>query len=228
MMDSTYWLFAIPGLILGMWAQFKLMGTYGHYLRVGTARGLSGAQAARAVLDTAELHDMPIHEVGGRLTDHYDPMKKALFLSSENFHGNSVAAVGVAAHEAGHALQHKAAYAPLQFRMMMVPVTRIASFAWMGILILGFILGGPYFGRFLGIAIAIFAIITLFQIITLPVEYDASRRAKAQLLRLGVVQPEESGGVAKVLNAAALTYVAAMVTSVLTLLHLISMARSRN
>jgi uncharacterized protein len=171
---------------------------------------------------------MPVEEVGGRLTDHYDPMKKALFLSSENFHGNSVAAVGVAAHEAGHALQHKAAYAPLQFRMMMVPVTRIASFAWMGILVLGLVLGGPYFGRFLGIAIAIFAIITLFQIITLPVEYDASRRAKAQLLSLGLVYPEESGGVAKVLNAAALTYVAAMVTSVLTLLHLISMARSRN
>jgi uncharacterized protein len=228
MMDPMYYLFAIPGLILGMWAQFKLMNTYGRYARVATARGVSGAEAARAVLNAAGLHQMPVHEVGGHLTDHYDPMKKALFLSSENFHGNSVAAVGVAAHEAGHALQHKAAYAPLQFRMMMVPVTRIASFAWMGILILGFVLGGPYLGRFLGIAIAIFAIITLFQIITLPVEYDASRRAKGQLLSLGLVLPQESGGVAKVLNAAALTYVAAMVTSVLTLLHLISMARSRD
>lgn len=228
MMDSTYWLFAIPGLILGFWAQFKLMGTYRRYVRVPTARGLSGAQAARAILDSAALHDMPVREVGGHLTDHYDPTKKALFLSSENFHGHSIAAVGVAAHEAGHALQHKTAYAPLQFRMMMVPVTRIATFAWMGILILGMILGGPYFRNFLGIAIAIFAIITLFQIITLPVEYDASRRAKVQLLNLGLVHPQESGGVSKVLNAAALTYVAAMVTSVLQLLHLISLARSRD
>jgi Zn-dependent membrane protease YugP len=228
MIDSTYWLFAIPGLLLGLYAQFKLMGTYRHYVRVPTARGMSGAQAARAVLDSSGLHDMPVHEVGGHLTDHYDPTKKALFLSSENFHGHSIAAVGVAAHEAGHALQHKAAYAPLKFRMMMVPVTRIASFAWMGILVLGMVLGGAYFSKFLGIAIAIFALITLFQIITLPVEYDASRRAKAQLLNLGLVHPQESGGVSKVLNAAALTYVAAMVTSVLQLLHLISLARSRN
>jgi uncharacterized protein len=228
MMDSTYLLFAIPGLILGLYAQFKLMGTYSRYLRVPTNRGLTGAQAARSILDNSGLHHMPVQEVGGRLTDHYDPTKKALFLSSENFHGHSIAAVGVAAHEAGHALQHKAAYAPLQFRMMMVPVTRIATFAWMGILILGLVLGGPYFSKFLGIAIAIFAIITLFQIITLPVEYDASRRAKAQLLNLGLVHPQESGGVSRVLNAAALTYVAAMVTSVLQLLHLISLARSRD
>ena len=227
-MDSTYWLFAIPGLILGLYAQFKLTSTYGRYLRVPTNRGLTGAQAARSILDNSGLHHMPVQEVGGRLTDHYDPMKKALFLSSENFHGHSIAAVGVAAHEAGHALQHKAAYAPLQFRMMMVPVTRIATFAWMGIFILGMVLGGPYFSKFLGIAIAIFAIITLFQIITLPVEYDASRRAKAQLLNLGLVHPQESGGVSRVLNAAALTYVAAMVTSVLQLLHLLSLARNRN
>lgn len=227
-MDSTYWWFVIPGLILGLYAQFKLMGTYSRYLRVPTNRGLTGAQAARTILDNSGLHHMPVQEVGGRLTDHYDPTKKALFLSSENFHGHSIAAVGVAAHEAGHALQHKAAYAPLQFRMMMVPVTRIATFAWMGIFILGMVLGGPYLGKFLGIAIAIFAIITLFQIITLPVEYDASRRAKAQLLNLGLVHPQESGGVSRVLNAAALTYVAAMVMSVLHLLRLISLARSRN
>src|SRR5688500_16123909 len=161
MFDSTYLLFAIPGLILGLYAQFKLMGTYSRYVRVPTVGGTTGAQAARAVLDSAGLYDMPVNEVGGHLTDHYDPRKKALFLSSENFHGHSIAAVGVAAHEAGHALQHKAAYAPLQLRMMMVPVTQFASFAWMGILVLGMILGGAYFSKFLGIAIAIFAIITL-------------------------------------------------------------------
>lgn len=228
MFDATYWLFAIPGLLLGMYAQFKLMGTYNRYVRVPTARGMTGAQAARAILDSAGLHNMPVNEVGGHLTDHYDPTKKALFLSSENYRSHSIAAVGVAAHEAGHALQHKAAYAPLKLRMMMVPATRIASFAWMGILVLGMILGGAYFSKFLGIAIAIFAVITLFQIITLPVEYDASRRAKAQLLGLGLVHPQESGGVSRVLNAAALTYVAAMITSVLQLLHLITLARSRD
>ena len=228
MIDSTYWLFAIPGLILGLYAQFKLRGTYSHYSRVATARGVTGAQAARAILDSAGLHDMPVNEVGGHLTDHYDPMKKALFLSSENYRSHSLAAVGVAAHEAGHALQDKAAYAPLKFRMMMVPATRIASVAYIPLLILGLILGGPYFAKFIGIAIALFAVITLFQIVTLPVEYDASRRAKAQLLNMGLVHPQESRGVSKVLNAAALTYVAAMVTSVLQMLHLISLARSRN
>jgi len=228
MFDSTYLLFAIPGLILGLYAQFKLMGTYRRYIRVPTTRGITGAQAARAILDGADLRDMPVNEIGGHLTDHYDPLKKALFLSSENYRSPSIAAVGVAAHEAGHALQHKAAYAPLQFRMMMVPVTRIASFAWMGIFVLGMVLGGAYFSKFLGIAIAIFAILTLFQIVTLPVEYDASRRAKAQLLGMGLVDPQESGGVSKVLNAAALTYVAAMVTSVMQLLRLVSLARSRN
>jgi Zn-dependent membrane protease YugP len=228
MFDSTYLLFAIPGLILGMYAQFKLMGTYSRYSRVATARGMTGAQAARAILDSAGLHDMPVNEVGGHLTDHYDPMKKALFLSSENYRSHSLAAVGVAAHEAGHALQDKAAYAPLKFRMMMVPATRIASVAYIPLLILGLILGGPYFAKFIGIAIALFAVITLFQIVTLPVEYDASRRAKAQLLNMGLVHPQESGGVSKVLNAAALTYVAAMVTSVLQMLHLISLARSRD
>ena len=226
-MDWTYWLI-IPGILLGLYAQFKLMGTYGRYVRVPTSNGLTGAEAARAILDHAGLRNMPVNEVGGHLTDHYDPTKKALFLSSENFHGNSIAAVGVAAHEAGHALQEKAAYAPMHFRMMLVPVTQFASVAWMGIVVLGLFLGGAYFSKFLGIAIAIFAIITLFQLVTLPVEFDASRRAKAQLFSLGLVAPQESAGVAKVLNAAALTYVAALVTSVLQLLRLVMLARNRN
>src|SRR5207247_3266855 len=133
----------------------------------------------------------------------------------ENFHGNSIAAVGVAAHESGHALQHKAAYAPLHLRMAMVPITQFASFAWQGILVVGLISG--LFYKMLGIAIAIFTIITFFQLVTLPVEFDASRRAKQQLVRLGLVHGEESVGVNKVLNAAAMTYVAGMITAVLEL-----------
>jgi Zn-dependent membrane protease YugP len=155
-------------------------------------------------------------------------MKKALFLSSENYQGKSIAAVGVAAHEAGHALQHQAAYAPLNWRMMMVPATQFASYAWMGILLLGMILGGAFFSKFIWIAIGIFAVITLFQLITLPVEFDASRRAKEQLFRLGLVHTDEGVAVAKVLNAAALTYVAALVTSVLQLIRLLMLARSRD
>jgi len=211
--------------ILGLYAQSKLSRTYGKYVRIGTAAGLTGAQAARIILDRAGLTHMPVREVGGHLTDHYDPMKKALFLSSENYHGYSLAAVGVAAHEAGHALQHKAAYAPLQIRMAMVPITQIASFAWQGILIAGLFLG--MFQQFLGIAIGIFVVITFFQLITLPVEYDASRRAKQQLLGLGLIQPQEAGGVSQVLNAAALTYVAGLVSSVLMLLQLIMLRNQR-
>jgi hypothetical protein len=227
MILSQYWFwFFIPGLILGLYAQFKLMSTYKRYVREPTRQGISGAEAAREILDAAGLHGMPIHEVGGHLTDHYDPMKKALFLSSENFRGRSLAAVGVAAHEAGHALQHKAAYAPLKLRMLMVPATQIASWAWQGILLLGLFTG--MFSKFLGIAIGIFAVITLFQLVTLPVEFDASRRAKEQLLKLGLIAPQENRGVGKVLGAAAMTYVAAMVASVLQLAHLLMMARDRD
>ena len=224
--DANWFWFAIPGIILGLYAQFKLRSTYSHYVRVPVGSGLSGAEAAREILDSAGLSNMPVREVRGHLTDHYDPLKKALFLSSENYHGRSLAAVGVAAHEAGHALQHKSAYVWLKLRMAMVPVTQFASWAWMGITILGFVLGGIYFAKFIGIAIGIFAIITLFQVITLPVEFDASHRAKEQLLRLGLVQNREGPAVNKVLNAAALTYVAAMISSVLQLLHLITIARS--
>ena len=221
----SYWWVVIPGVLLGMYAQFKLMSVYGRYTQVGNAAGMTGAQAAREVLDSAGLHNMPVNEVPGHLTDHYDPTKKALFLSSENYHGTSIAAVGVAAHEAGHALQHKAAYAPLHIRMAMVPITNFASMAWAIIALLGWFMG--MLPQFLSIAIVLFTIIALFQLITLPVEYDASRRAKEQLFRLGLVSENERPGVAKVLNAAALTYVAALVTSVLQLLQFIMMARDR-
>jgi Zn-dependent membrane protease YugP len=226
--DPYALLFMIPGLLLGLYAQFKLSAAYNQYLNVRTQSGASGAEAARDILDHAGLTDVPVEEVGGRLTDHYDPAKKALFLSQENFHGRSISSVGVAAHEAGHALQHQAAYAPLEFRMKLVPITHFASVAWMGILVLGMILGGHFFSQFIWVAVGIFAVITLFQIITLPVEFDASRRAKEQLLRIGLVSPMESPAVSKVLNAAALTYVAAMVGAIMQLLRLLLIARNRD
>ncbi|MDX1950553.1 MAG: zinc metallopeptidase [Verrucomicrobiota bacterium] len=221
-----YFLFALPGLLLGLWAQFKLSGTYSRYSQVGTLAGMSGAEAAREILDNAGLHSMPVNEVAGHLSDHYDPLKKALFLSSANYHGNSIAAVGVAAHEAGHALQHQAAYAPLQLRMAMVPLTSIASHIAMGLFLVGAFLA---IGKLALIGVVVYAILAAFQLITLPVEYDASRRAKQQLVRLGIVRGEaEAAGVSKVLNAAALTYVAAMVQVAMTLLHFIMIYRSND
>jgi Zn-dependent membrane protease YugP len=199
MIFSEYFLlFAIPGLLLGLYAQFRLTSTYRKYIRVGVQSGVTGAQAAREILDQAGLHQMPVNEVRGHLTDHYDPMKRALFLSSENFHGRSL-----------------------------VPLTQFASMAWMGILVFGMIFQLAAFSKLLWIAVAIFAVITFFQVITLPVEFDASRRAKEQLLRLGIIREGESGAVSRVLNAAALTYVAAMVTAVMQLLHLLLLARNR-
>ena len=184
---------------------------------------MTGAEAAREILDRAGLNNVPVEEIPGRLSDHYDPTKRALFLSSDNFHGQTVAAVGVAAHESGHALQHQAAYGLFNVRMALVPVTQFASTAYMGIFFVGLFLG--LLKIVLPIIIAIFAVITLFQLVTLPVEYDASRRAKEQLFRLGLVHEQERAGVSKVLDAAALTYVAALVSSMLTLLYYITLAR---
>lgn len=221
---ADYWWFAIPGMLLGFYAQIKLSSTYKKYSQVGTLSRITGAEAAREILDRAGLRDMPVSEVQGHLTDHYDPTRRQLCLSSENYHSTSLAAVGVAAHEAGHALQHKAAYAPLHFRMFMVPATQFASMAWMGILVLGMIIP-KFFPMAIGLAIAIFSIITLFQLVTLPVEFDASRRAKEQLSKLGLIQQSEAPGVSAVLSAAAMTYVAGLVASVLQLLQLLMLAR---
>jgi Zn-dependent membrane protease YugP len=229
-LGQYWWLFFfVPGLLLGLYAQFRLRTTYGRYIRVRAGSGVTGAQAAREILDRAGLTNMPVREVPGVLTDHYDPMRKALCLSTDNFHGRSLAALGVAAHEAGHALQHRAAYAPLKLRMALVPITSIASSAAIWITFLGYFagsaLGGSAFTTIMGVAVGLFAIITLFQVITLPVEFDASRRAKEQLLRLGLIHNSEHGAVSKVLNAAALTYVAGMVAALLQLLYLIMILR---
>jgi Zn-dependent membrane protease YugP len=222
--DTRYILFVmLPGLLIGLWAQMKLHSAFSKYSEVPIGNGMTGAEAARAILDQAGLTDMPIEEVSGHLSDHYDPTKRALFLSSDNYHGRSIAAVGVAAHESGHALQHQHQDAMFNLRMALVPVTQFASIAWVGVMLLGFVL--HLIPHFLLIAVAIFSVLTLFQLVTLPVEYDASARAKEQLFRLGLVRQDERLGVSKVLDAAALTYVAALVTSVLELLYFIMAAR---
>jgi Zn-dependent membrane protease YugP len=221
--DSLYLWFALPGLLIGIWAQIKLSSAYGKYSQVAVESGMSGAEAAREILDQAGLTNVPVEEIPGRLSDHYDPAKRALFLSSDNFQGRTVAAVGVAAHESGHALQHQAAYGLFNFRMAIVPITQFANTAYVGIFLIGMFMG--LLKIVLPIIIATFAVMTLFQLVTLPVEYDASRRAKEQLFRLGLVHEQERAGVSKVLDAAALTYVAALVSSMLTLLYYITLAR---
>jgi Zn-dependent membrane protease YugP len=222
MIWGSYWWLMIPGLLLGIYAQMKLSSTYARFSQVPSQRGITGAQTARYILDQNGLQDVPVGEVPGQLSDHYDPTKKALFLSSDIYHGTSLAAMGVAAHETGHALQHKVSYAFLSLRSALVPVTNFASTAAFWIFFLGMFMN---YAKFAMLAVVIFGIITLFQVVTLPVEFDASSRAKAQLQALGLVSPEESAGVSKVLSAAAMTYVAAMVSSAMTLLQFVLMAR---
>lgn len=215
--DPMYLLFMIPGLLLGIYAQFKLKANYSHYSQVAMTGNLSGAEVAREILDSAGLQGMPVEMTGGHLTDHYDPMRKALVLSEENYHGRSIAAAGVAAHEAGHALQHKAAYFPMHLRTTMVPAVNFASSGAFWAAAIGFMLQSPKLVLF---GIIGFGIMALFHLVTLPVEFDASSRAKKQLQSLGLIRdPQEARGVSKVLNAAAMTYVAALVTSLLTLLY---------
>jgi hypothetical protein len=227
--NSFYWwspwdLLMIPGLLLGLYAQIKLNAAYNKYLQVGTHAGLSGAETAREILDRAGLTNMPVAEIPGRLTDHFDPMKKALFLSSDNFHGRSLSAVGVAAHESGHALQQQAGYALFNFRMLIGPATQFANASWVWIFMLGIIV--PAFHPLINIAIGILSVVTLFQLVTLPVEYDASRHAKQQLVKLGLVQADEAPAVSKVLNAAAMTYLAGLVSAFLNLLRVIMIANN--
>ena len=219
--DPLWLLLAVPGMLLGIWAQVKLMHAYGKYSQVPVDSGMTGAEAAREILDRAGLHNVPVEEIPGTLSDHYDPTKRALFLSSDNFRGQSVAAVGVAAHESGHALQHQAAYGLFSMRQAIAPAAQFASYAWMGVLLVGWIFARGHYATILTVAVAIFGVLTLFQLVTLPVEYDASRRAKEQLFRLGLVHEHEREGVAKVLDAAALTYVAALVSTIMQLLYFI-------
>ena len=161
---------ALPGLLIGIWAQIKLSSAYRKYSQVPVESGMTGAEAAREILDRAGLNQVPVGEIPGRLSDHYDPTKRALFLSSDIFHGQTVAAVGVAAHESGHALQHQAAYGLFKVRMAIVPATQFSSRASFIILFLGLVLQLPFFLKLLWLAIALFAVTTLFQLVTLPVE----------------------------------------------------------
>ncbi len=208
--------------LFALYAQIRVSSAYGKNVRILSRGGLTGREAAEAVMSQAGITDVTIEETDGHLTDHYNPVSKTLVLSSENYRGTSLAAIGVAAHEAGHAIQHKIGYRMLNFRMALVPATQIVSKIIPFVFLASWFLVRGLVGPMLDIAIVCYAVLTLFQLITLPVEFDASRRAKVQLVSLGILDKDEMPGVDETLDAAALTYVAAFISALLTLLYLLS------
>ncbi|MBD3399032.1 MAG: peptidase [Candidatus Coatesbacteria bacterium] len=214
-------LLLVPGLLLGLWAQYLIKSRFKHYSQIRSRRGLSGAQTAAHLLADAGLADVEIEVAGGRLSDHYDPRKRKLRLSPDTAHSCSVAALGVAAHEVGHAVQHARDYFPLHLRNAAVPATRIGSWLFLPLFIAGLIFS---LEPLIWIGVGLFAFTVVFQLVTLPVEFNASRRALAMLGDGGYLDPDEIGGARKVLGAAALTYVAGLVTSLLMLLRLLLLA----
>jgi Zn-dependent membrane protease YugP len=222
---TVLFILVIVMIPVSLWAQFRVSSTYNKNAEIPSRGGITGKEAAEAVMNRAGITDVTIEMTDGHLTDHYDPINKQLVLSAENYNGTSLAALGVAAHEAGHAIQHKVGYTMLHLRMALVPATNFVSRVVPILMLAGFFLARGLTGMFLDIAIICYAVITLFQLVTLPVEFDASRRAKVQLVELGILDRDEMGGVEETLDAAALTYVAAFVSSLLYLLYLISSRR---
>lgn len=216
--DPTYWL-VIIGAVLCIVAQLRVSSTFKKYARVRSRSGMTGAQAAQRILELSGIYDVRVEHIRGELTDHYDPSHKVLRLSDATYGSASVAAIGVAAHECGHALQHNKGYAPLQIRTALVPAANIGSKLGIPIILLGVLFGMNQL--FIQIGIWVFAIAVLFQIVTLPVEFNASGRALRMLGDYGLMERDETNGCRKVLSAAALTYVAAAASSVLQLLRLI-------
>jgi len=224
-MDFWYWslILLLPALALGIYAKVKVSSSFSHYSQIPSARGLTGAQGARQMLDAVGLRDVGIEVAGGRLSDHYDPRSRTLTLSPDVGNSASLAALGVAAHEAGHAMQHAEGYAPFRIRSGLVPVANLGSN-------LGFILFfvGLFFFRnslMINIGIVLYAAAVLFTVVTLPVELNASRRAMTELSNRNILVADELTGAKKVLNAAALTYVAAALMAILQLVRLILISR---
>ncbi|MFI5335221.1 MAG: zinc metallopeptidase [Opitutales bacterium] len=212
----------IVPLIFGLYAQYRVSSAYNKNLQIPSRGHITGREAAQAVLESAGIHDVEIVPVEGELTDHFDPGQKRLALSEHNYNGTSLAALGVSAHEAGHAIQQKVGYHMMQIRQTLVPATQISSGASTFLIIIGIVLGARGLGGiFLTVGAVALAVICLFQLVTLPVEFDASARAKAQLVNLGIVDADEMAGVNETLDAAALTYVAAFIASLGSLLHLL-------
>jgi hypothetical protein len=215
-------IFFIVPMLIGFWAQHRVRSTFAHNLEVPVANGMTGAQVARRILDANGLDAIPVEETQGALSDHYDPRSRSVHLSPDVFRGVSVASTAVGAHEVGHAIQHANAYAFFRFRSALFPAVQFASNIWMLFLFGGFILQVLELAL---LGVALFAIAVLFQLVTLPVEFDASRRARQQLSDLGIVASSEAAGVNSTLKAAAWTYVAGALASVAMLLYYLSLLR---
>lgn len=221
--DSTM-IILLPALLISAWAQMRINSTYEKYSRIRSGSGYTGAQVARRLLDKHGLYDVPIELVRGKLTDHYDPRSRVMRLSSEVYHGTSVAAIGIAAHETGHAYQHEERYSPLVIRNTIVPIVNLGSnLSWI-IFFFGMILSIP---SLLNVGILLFLGVVVFQLITLPVEFNASSRAMDVLESSGILYDEEITGARRVLKAAAMTYIAAAIASIAQLLRLIALSNRR-
>lgn len=221
---GLYLLFSLPALILGFWAQIKVQSAFNKYSRIRTFTGLTGAEVARRILDSHGLTSVKVEQTSGFLSDHYDPISRTLRLSPNVYRSNSIAAAGIAAHEAGHALQHAENYFPLQIRSAIVPTVQIGS--WLGPII--FMLGLFLLGNTVAwVGLILFAATAVFALITLPVEFDASNRAKAILATSGMVYNTEMQGIHSVLDAAALTYVAAAIQAISTVLYYLFLLSGR-
>ncbi len=229
MFDIYYLVLVLPAVIFAMWASSKVNSTYKKYEKVYNSRGMSGAQAARLVLDQNGLTDIKIEKISGNLTDHFDPKSKVIRLSEGVYESTSTAAVGIACHEVGHAIQHAEGYAPIKIRTAIIPITNIGSKLAVPLIILGLILTGmsEMFFNLVYVGIACFSLSTLFQLVTLPTEFNASNRAIQSIEANGILYGEEVEGTKKVLTAAALTYVAALAVSLMQLLRLVLMFSRR-
>jgi len=214
--DPLYLVFALPGLLLGLWARSRVNGAFNKYKKVRTAQNVTGAQVARTLLDAQGLYNVQVEEVQGFLSDHYDPRTKILRLSPEVYRTPSIAAAGIAAHEMGHALQDAGGYFPLQIRSAIVPAAQLGSTLAPWLFIAGILLN---FNQLAWVGLILFGAAVVFTLITLPVEFDASRRAKKLLASNGIIIGNEAQGINKVLDAAALTYVAAAVSAIGTFLY---------
>ncbi len=226
-MDYLYLILVLPAVIFSLWASIRVNTTFKKYSKIRSMRGITGAEAARRVLDANGLQHIRIEQIPGNLTDHYDPRSDVIRLSESVYGNTSVAAVGVACHEAGHAVQHAANYAPVKIRAAIIPVTNIGSRLAIPLIILGILLNSlasaPEFLVIAYIGVACYGLCTLFQLVTLPTEFDASRRALRCIESYGILGSEEIGGARRVLTAAAMTYVAALAVSLMQLLRLFLM-----
>ncbi len=214
--DPMYFLFLAPGLALSLWASFRVKRAFKKYSKVPSARGMTGAEAAAELLRGAGITGVRIVPTHGMLSDHYNPINKTLALSESVYRTNSIAAIGVATHEAGHAIQHAQNYAPLWVRSLLVPTASIGSGLGYIVMVLGLLFSST---NMVLVGAVLFSAVLLFQIVTLPVEFNASSRAKALVVEQGIITHQEREGVDKVLNAAAMTYVAAAISTLLTLVY---------